>query len=98
MVRIDAVDCHRSGFHVRPGKGRDVEAVGCSTGETSVRTHFNEHGGNLEQRVRLRIETAGLDIHHNGQEAAKARGKSDGWYLRHAAIGPNAQAIVSPAR
>ena len=49
-----------------------------AAGERAVAAHLDEHGGDLEQRVGLGIEAAGLDVDDHGQEAAKARGEGDG--------------------
>jgi hypothetical protein len=57
---------------------------------------LDHHGGDLQQGVALAVETAGLDVHHHGQEAAKA--------ARHAARallivhGRSPQAMRSLAR
>ncbi len=99
MMRIDAGHRERRGFQVRPRKRRDVVAMCFAAGQRAVAAHLDEHGGDLEQRVRLRVEAAGLDVDHHRQKAAKARGERDGRQLHHAlAAGARRQAIRSPPR
>ena len=72
-------------------KRHDVIAMCLAARERAVAAHLDEHGGDFEQRVGLRVEAAGLDVDHHRQEAAKARGEGDGWKLRHASAGPGAR-------
>ena len=45
-----------------------------SGSQLAHRRHLDQHRGDLEQRVGLRIEAAGLDVDHDRQEAAEAVG------------------------
>ena len=60
---------------------------------------FEKYGGDLQKRVRLRIEAAGFDVDYHGKKAAKARGEGNGRDLRHErAVGSMRHATVSPPR
>jgi hypothetical protein len=99
MVRIDAGDRERGGLEVRSGKGNDVIAVRLTARQGAVRAHLEEYHRDLEERIGLGVESARLQIHDDGQEAAKTRGERDGRGRSHArSAGARRHAIVSPAR
>ena len=83
MVRIDAVHRQRGRLHVRAGKRRDVIAVGFAARKAAVAAHLDQHRGDLQQRVGLRIEAAGLHVDDHRQKAAKARREGDRRQLGH---------------
>ncbi len=74
MVRVDLVEAQRS--LVEPGAGERLYVMAHGDGPAPAvdRIVFEEHGGNLEHRVRFRDETAGLDVDDHRQEAAEALG------------------------
>ena len=72
MVRVDAVDCERRGFKIGTFKRFDVIANRLASRQEAVGIDFEQHGGNLEQSICFRIESARLDVDHHGQKTAKA--------------------------
>ena len=98
MVRIDPGHGQRSGLHVGAWKRRHVITMRFTARQGTVAAHFDEHGRNLEQGVRLRIEATGFHVDHDRQETAKARRERDGWERHSPTIGSSRQAIVSPPR
>ena len=79
MMRIDAVHRQRRGLQFGPGKRRDVIAMSLAAPQGPVAAHLDEHRGNFQQGVRLRVEPAGFNIDHHRQKTAEARGEGNGW-------------------
>jgi len=73
LIRIDAVELQRRRLEVRTGERLHVTCVGLGELPMSVVVDLQQHGGDFQERVGLRVEAAGLDIHHDGEEATKAR-------------------------
>ena len=78
-----------------------VEAVRRSRAQFAHRRHLDHHRGDLQQRIGLVIETAGLDVDHDGQEAPEPVGNARfdelvgievfghaGSSMRHARVAP----------
>ncbi len=74
MVRVDPVDLERRGLDVRVLERQHVVADRLGAPQRAVVLDPQRHRGDLEQRVGLRIEAAGLDVDHDGQEPAEAFG------------------------
>ncbi len=75
MERIDAGDGQRRRFQLRAGERLDVKAPVFPGREPAVRLQLDQHRCNFQQRIRVRIEAAALDIDHDGHETAEAAGE-----------------------
>jgi hypothetical protein len=71
MMRVDAVYSQGRRIHIGALEWPHVVSNGLATRQDATVAKVDQHGGNLKQCVSLRVETAGLDIHNDGQEAAK---------------------------
>src|SRR5690606_13287702 len=71
MVRIDAGDLQRRGLEIRARKRLHEIAPPLGRLEVAVLVHAHDDGRDLEQRVRRGVETAGLDVDDDRQEASE---------------------------
>lgn len=72
VIGIDPVYRKRCRIHVGSGKRLDVVTMCFTAPQHTVFAEFDKYGGNLEQRIRLRVEAAGFYVDDDRQEAAEA--------------------------
>ena len=80
VMRVDSSDRQRRRVEPRAMKRLHVIAQRRARSQRAERRHLDHHCRELEQCVRCRVETTGLDIDHDGQETAEAMCDPD---LRH---------------
>ena len=76
MADIDSGDLHRFRVEYRTRERIHVRADRLAQTEDAVGVEPDRHGSDLEKGMPVAIEAAGLDIHHDGEEATKAIGHS----------------------
>src|SRR3569832_164712 len=82
---VDTRKGKRGRFLAGAREGRDVTGEGLVPVQPALIVEPQGDGGDLEQRIGLRIETARLHIHGDGKETTKTMSEgTDGTALRHA--------------
>ena len=80
--RINAVEFERRRFDVRALEGVDVYGHRVADGQALIRVESDKDSSELEERIRLSVEAAGLDIHDHGQESAETAGHGRRFLVR----------------
>ena len=73
MIRIDTVELERRRLQVGAGKGLHMTGVGLGAMPAALAIDIQQHGGDLQKRVGLRVEATRLDVHDDRKKAAEAR-------------------------
>ena len=64
----------RCGIQAAAFEGLHVKGMRRAATHLAGVVHFDDDGGDFQQRIGTRVEAAGFYIHDDGQEAAKAAG------------------------